>query len=97
MAETIYPGALVRLTCLVKNSSSTLIDPGTLTFKVAAPDGEVTTYVYGTDAELARDSLGTFHVDVSVPVAGVYAYRFVSTGTGQAATEGEIEVAKSAF
>lgn len=97
MAEMIYPGALVRVTCLVKDAAGALIDPGTLTCKVANPHGQVTTYLYGTDAALVRDSLGTFHIDVDVPIAGAYPYRFFSTGTGQASQEGEIVVTKSAF
>lgn len=93
---TFYPGALVRLTCTAKNVSDALVDPSTLTFKVADPHGEVTTYVYDTDEEIVRSSLGVFYVDVSVTRAGIYSYRFSSTGP-QASIEGEIEVLKTAF
>ena len=48
-------GDLVRLTGTFKNTTGALIDPGTVSFKVRAPGGAVTTYVYPTDTQLVRD------------------------------------------
>lgn len=81
-------GNLVRVSAVFKDAAGTAIDPTTVGFKVRRPDtGAVTTYVYGTDAQLVKDSVGNYHVDVSADATGEWPYRFYSTGTGQAAQE----------
>jgi len=75
----------------------TNVNPDAIMFKVKTPAGVVTTYTYGTDAALVRDSTGVYHVDVSVAEAGEYVYRFWSTGTGQAASEGQFVVKATLF
>lgn len=85
-------GDLVRVAGTFKNTSGVTIDPTTVAFKVRAPGGAVTTYVYPTDGALVRDSIGNYHVDVSANAAGTWRYRWESTGTGQAAEEGAFVV-----
>lgn len=51
-------GALVRL-AVEFNVNGTPTDPTAVTFKVRVPAGTVTTYVYGTDAQLVKASAGT--------------------------------------
>lgn len=79
-------GELVRCTGTFA-SSGTPVNPAAVMCNVKAPSGTVTTYTYGTDAALVRDSTGVYHVDVDAAQAGEYKYRFWSTGTGQAAAE----------
>jgi hypothetical protein len=67
------------------------IDPSTVSLTVQQPDGTQTTYTY-TGATITRDSLGNYHVDVSLTLVGTHRYRWVSTGTGAAAEEGSIAV-----
>lgn len=90
-------GEVVHMTLTVKNDSAQLIDPSALTFKLITPNGSMVTYVYLTNPQLVRDSLGTFHVDYKTTIAGVFQYRFESTGTGEGAAEGQFEVAPSSF
>ena len=78
-------------------SGGTNVDPAAVMFKVKSPGGVVTTYTYGQDAALVRDATGVYHVDVSASEAGVYFYRFWSTGTGQAAAEGRFAVKGTYF
>lgn len=80
-------GKLVRLTGTFSNSAGTAIDPDVVKVVVQDPAGTTTTYVYGTDAEVVKDSVGTYHIDVdTTDSAGIWYYRWYSTGTGQTAT-----------
>lgn len=96
MANTYDKGDLVRVSAAF-TSAGAAIDPTTVTAKVRDPSGNVTTLVYLTDGALVRDAAGAFHTDVNADEAGVWTYRFASTGTGQAAAEGTFRVRESAF
>src|SRR5579872_6677913 len=56
-------------------------DPSVLTFQFIKPDGTTTTYTYGVDAQLVRDSVGNYHVQLAVDLAGNWSYEWVATGT----------------
>lgn len=96
MANTYDVGDLVRVSAAFTSGGSA-IDPTAVTAKVRDPSGNVTTLVYLTDGALVRDAAGAFHTDVNADEAGVWTYRFASTGTGQAAAEGTFRVRASAF
>jgi len=97
MANTYDVGNLVHCYGAFKNCDAEGIDPSNVYFKFKEPSGEITTYTYGTDAALVRDSIGDYHVDVDVDEAGTWYYRFYSTGTGQAAAESNFVVRASEF
>lgn len=84
-------GDLVRCTGTFASSGAN-VNPAAVMFKAKSPAGVVTTYTYGVDAALVRDATGVYHVDVSATEAGDWSYRFWSTGTGQAAAEGQFGV-----
>jgi hypothetical protein len=90
-------GDLVRVTGTFTDAAGTAIDPTTVVFKVKKPDRSITTYTYGTDMQLVKESTGNYRVDISADVKGKYKYRWYSTGNGQAAGESEFEVIKSSF
>lgn len=96
-AETFDVGDLVRCTGTFREVNNALIDPDEVFFKFRNPNGLVTTYTYGTDTQLKRDSVGLFHVDLNASIAGTWYYRFYSTGAAQAADEESFEVAPSVF
>ena len=97
MTKNAYDiGDLVRCTGAFA-TSGTNVNPEAVFFKVKTPAGTVTTYAYGTDAALVRDSTGVYHVDVNAAEAGQYVYRFWSTGAGQAAAEGQFLVKLTLF
>lgn len=73
------------------------VDPTTVTFKVRDPTGAITTYVYGTDAQLVKAGVGNYYADVEATASGEWFYRFYSTGNGQAAGETRFGVSESAF
>lgn len=79
-------GQKVRVTCLFK-VAGVLTDPTTVTCKVMDPSRNVTTYVYGTDAALVKDSIGTYHVDIVTDETKEWNFRFEGTGTCVAVEE----------
>jgi hypothetical protein len=83
-------GDLVRVSNAL-TASGVAIDPGTLTMVLLLPDGTETTYTYA-GATITKDSTGNYHVDVTPAQAGIYTYRWTSTGTGQASGETRFEV-----
>lgn len=86
--NTYEQGNLIRLTgSFIDVSTGNAIDPSIVKFRVKAPDGAMTEYRYGTNAELVKDSTGNYHVDLPADQAGRYTYRFFSTGTGMAARD----------
>ena len=90
-------GDLVRCSGAFTNAAGTPTDPTVVKFSFRTPTGLVTTYIYGIDVQLAKDSAGNYHVDVDCSMGGVFYYRFFSTGTGQAADESQFFVSESKF
>lgn len=86
--STINPGDVVRVSTdpPFTNSTGVATDPTTVMLRwKAGRHGEETVWIYGTDAEVVRDSAGTFHADITVTEALPYFYRWEGTGTVQAA------------
>lgn len=96
-SEQIDVGDVVVISVNIKNLSNNDIDPTTLTFRLKNPNGAVIQYVYGTDAELVKDSTGNYHVDYTTVRRGIHHYRFFSTGVGEGAVESTFEVEKTYF
>lgn len=88
-----------RATCSASfsDSTDTLVDPATVTFKVKLPAGTTTTYVYGTDAQLVKAGTGRYYVLLDLDTTGSYTYRFESTGTYKGAEEQRLDVDGGAF
>lgn len=89
MTQTIYNryhlGDLVRVSGVFTNAVGTAVNPTVVNLSFRNPSGNETTYIYGTDAALVKDSTGNYHVDIDADEAGIWHYRWWSTGTGQAA------------
>lgn len=80
----------------ISNAFTTLvtgaaIDPTTVSLVVRAPDGTSTTYTYA-GATVTKDSTGSYHADIPATMAGLWRYRWTSTGTGAASEESVFEV-----
>lgn len=64
------------------------VDPTTVDAWVRPPDDAQTMHSYlDSPADIERDDVGNFHLDVVADQAGTWYFGFVSTGTGQAAAE----------
>lgn len=87
-------GDTVRVSCTFE-VDGVATNPTTVTVKIKAPLGAVTTKVYGTDAEVQRPSTGRFYIDVDATETGTYRYRWVGTGTAKGAEAGAFYVRKN--
>lgn len=85
----------VRCRAKFKNSNKVLIDPTSVTFKFKSPDGVITTYVYGVDSQLVRESTGIYYCDIDLLQSGNYIYRFNSSGTLKSGSESRFSVKRS--
>ncbi len=88
----INTGDVVRVSTTpgFKNALGALTDPTTvrLLWRVYS-NGDLTTWVYGVDAEIVRDSIGLFHADIPITEAGTHSFRWEGDGTVTAAEEGQ--------
>jgi hypothetical protein len=82
MADLINPGDIVRVATTpgFKNLAGTLTDPTGVSLLWRVAGGATTTWVYPTDAEIVRDSVGVFHADIPVTLPGLHYFRWVGTG-----------------
>lgn len=87
-------GELARIQTVFANSAGTAVDPTVVKFKYYAKAiGVATTYTYGTNAQLVRGGTGVYYVDIDTnESAGLFYWDFLSTGTGQAADQGQFYV-----
>lgn len=85
-------GQLVRLSFAFDEDGDPF-DPTDVKVSVRRPGGKVKTYVYGTDAEVVKDSTGRYHLNLLCHLAGLWHYRgFVETSGEQCADEQQIVV-----
>lgn len=93
MSINVYDiGDLARVTGTFEDEDGVKTDPTGVTFHFQDPSGNKVSYVYGVDAELAKDSTGIYHADVSVDEVGTWHYRWTSTGTGSSSEEKQFVV-----
>lgn len=85
----INPGDIVRVSTTpgFKNAAGVLTDPTTVTLRWRR-HGETETVLTWAGAGVIRDSVGLFHVDITVVEPGLHYYRWEGTGTVTAAEEG---------
>lgn len=92
------PGNKIKVVAAFTDEAGTPADPDVVTLKVWAPgDLTFTAYVYLTDAEVLKDSVGNYHGLIDATTEGVWRYRWEGTGTIKAASEGAFTVIDSKF
>lgn len=99
MANNYMVGQAVRLSVAFKNASNVATDPTAVTVRYRNPAGTTTSKVYGTDAEVIKDSTGNYHIDVSIASGqhGEWWHRWEGTGAITAADEAAFFVRNSLF
>jgi hypothetical protein len=91
-------GNIIRATGRFFNAASAPVDPTAVSVSYRVGGGAVTTYVYGTDVEVAKSSTGVYTLDLAVgTTAGRWHVRWTGTGTTVAATESSFVVLESQF
>jgi len=94
----IAPGQPMRLTTCFKDAATgNYVDPDTVEAQIINPRGDKITYTYGTDLELQKASTGNYFLDLTPNHGGRWFYRWVSTGSGAGAIEGNFNVQRSRF
>lgn len=90
-------GETCRFAVAITDVDATAADPGALRLRVRDPSGTTTTYTYGTDAEVVRSGAGTYRADLSLSIAGTWAYRWESDAPNPGAAEGSVTVERSSL
>ena len=85
-------GDMVRIDGAFTDENDAPVDPQAVLFSSRNPAGTSVTLTYGVDADLVRDATGIYHVDINASLSGMWFYRWHSTGSGQAADEGQFFV-----
>lgn len=94
----IAPGQPMRLTTSFQDpATGNFVDPDTVEAQIISSCGTKQTFTYGTDIELQKASTGRYFLDLTPDHGGRWFYRWVSTGGGAGATEGNFNVQASRF
>lgn len=78
-------GDTVQIDILTKNAAGTLADPSTLVVQVQPVGGSVTTYTYGSSAQLTKTTTGTYVL--KHPIVGGMDLHVRTITTGDAGAE----------
>ena len=84
-------GDLVRVSA-VFTVAGAATDPTIVRCKHKTPGGTTVTWVYLTDNQVVRDSVGVFRADIDANAAGTWNFRWEGTGVAQGAAQGSFEV-----
>ena len=95
MTETHDVGDIRRLAATFRDHLGALVDPDTVQFTMAIPDGTATTYTYGAGAEIRRESVGVFYSEYRFTAPGRHVYRWSTDGNVVAAEEYEVYIRRS--
>jgi hypothetical protein len=98
MANSYVRGQLVRVAAKIERPIGTDVDPTTgPTCRYRSPAGVTAVKTYPTDAEVVKDSVGDFHLDIDANAEGRWHYRWEGTGTNQGAAEAYFDVVEGPF
>ena len=78
-----------------RDANGTLTNPTAVTMTVREPDGTTTTYTYGSDDEVTRDSTGVYSFSIVFDQEGRHGLRWLGTGTVPAADEDFVNILPS--
>ncbi len=93
----INPGDIVRVATTpgFKDAAGVLTDPTAVSLKWRVAGGATTTWVYLTDSQIVKDSVGLYHADIPVVAPGLHYFRWEGTGAVKAAEESTFNVVTS--
>lgn len=97
MTSTFKIFNLIRLTALFKNAIGAPVDPTGITLRLLPPGGVLQTYVYGTDIQVIRESIGLYSFEFEPAVSGEFEYQWRGTGACIAMDETSFTIAPSSF
>jgi hypothetical protein len=81
---SILVGNVVQVYAKFKDKHNALIDPTTVSVKIRTPAGVDTTYTYGVNPEVLKESTGVYYININTTgQTGTWFAKWTSTGTGQ--------------
>jgi hypothetical protein len=86
--EWHQPGDVTK----IPDINDPLVDPSALSIRIDKPDGTSETFVYGTDAEVVRDTLGKYHCDYIPEMEGTHTWIWLPTGNAAQPIRGQFYV-----
>jgi hypothetical protein len=94
MAVPIYDiNQLIRYTATFTNAAGVPTDPTTIYLHISLRTPAATTsYQFGVDSGLIRDSAGVYHKDIVPPGPGIVIWRWEGNGAVQTGAQDAIEV-----
>jgi hypothetical protein len=101
MNQNIYDrGDRIRIytSTVFQDKDGTAFDPDTVTFLVKNPAGTVANYIYGTDVEVIKETVGNYVLTIDLHDSGPWYYRIEgksATGQNRGAAENVFVVRKS--
>ena len=95
---TVLIGNLIKVRATFKDDTQVKMDPTVVTLHVKNPADTETSYVYGTDPEVVRESQGVYYMLLDTTAQpGEWMFVWNSTGTLQAAGQTKFTVADTYF
>lgn len=70
-------------------------DPTTVKFTIRNPTGIETTYVYGTDPELTKISVGDYEIELTLNISRSWHYEWEAEGVNKGLIEQRVIVRRS--
>jgi hypothetical protein len=90
--DIYFKDQILRISVEFRDNNEDLADPTTIDFSYRVDHGAITAYEYGEDAEIVRDSLGVYYIDVLLDTSGNYSYHFIAGGAIENAIEDTFRV-----
>lgn len=95
---SVLVGNVVKVKATFKDETNVKGDPAVVAVSVQEPDATITTYVYGTDVEVVRESVGVYYIELdTTDQTGDWEAIWHSTGTLQAVGQTKFTVADTYF
>lgn len=94
---SVVPGNVIRAITTFATSAGTAVDPSIVTYYVLDPNGTITSYVYNTDAEVARITTGSYVLTLEPDTPKHWQVYATGTGTNKGAGKGTFDVEPTSF
>lgn len=87
MPKVIFSkGATVRIRVTFEDPDTGVpVDPNSVSIKVRAPGGTVTTKTFGTDAEVVKEATGKYLYRLTLSEEGTYRWKWTGVATDETA------------
>lgn len=93
--EDIVVGGVAKISLAILSDAGLAADPSVLRLLVKSPNSTLTTYVFGVGLVIVKDSVGHYHANIIMTLAGNWSYRWESEAPNAGVDEGRITVKKS--